>query len=34
MINAEEMGVSSRTIDDALKSSKPDVKRLVGTDGN
>jgi general L-amino acid transport system substrate-binding protein len=34
MINAEELGISSKTIDDALKSSKPDVKRLVGTDGN
>jgi general L-amino acid transport system substrate-binding protein len=31
MLNAEELGVSSQTIDDALKSSKPDVGRLVGT---
>src|SRR5277367_1998521 len=29
MINAEELGVSSKTIDDALKSQKPSVKRLV-----
>jgi general L-amino acid transport system substrate-binding protein len=34
LIDAEEMGVSSKTIDDALKSQKPDVKRLVGTDGD
>jgi general L-amino acid transport system substrate-binding protein len=34
MINAEELGVSSKTIDDALKSQKPSVKRLVGTEGN
>ena len=34
MLNAEEIGVSSSTIDDALKSGKPDVKRLVGTEGN
>ena len=33
MINAEELGVSSKTIDDALKSTKPDVLRLVGTEG-
>ena len=34
MVNAEELGVSSKTIDDALKSNKPEVKRLVGNDGN
>jgi general L-amino acid transport system substrate-binding protein len=34
MINAEELGVSSRTIDQALKSQKPEVKRLVGTSGD
>jgi general L-amino acid transport system substrate-binding protein len=34
MVNAEELGVSSRTIDDALRSQKPEVKRLVGTDGD
>jgi general L-amino acid transport system substrate-binding protein len=33
MINAEELGVSSKTIDQAMKSDKPDVRRLVGTDG-
>ncbi len=34
MVNAEELGVSSQTVDDALKSQKPDVKRLVGTEEN
>jgi general L-amino acid transport system substrate-binding protein len=34
MINAEELGVSSRTIDQALRSQKPEVKRLLGTSGD
>jgi general L-amino acid transport system substrate-binding protein len=34
MINAEELGVSSKNVDDALKSDKPDVRRLVGAEGN
>ena len=34
MINAEELGVSSRTIDQALRSRKPEVMRLVGTTGD
>jgi len=34
MLNAEELGVTSKNIDDALKSQKPDVKRLVGTEGS
>jgi general L-amino acid transport system substrate-binding protein len=34
MINAEELGISSRTIDQALRSQKPEVKRLVGTSGD
>jgi general L-amino acid transport system substrate-binding protein len=33
MVDAEELGVSSKTIDEALKSSQPDVRRLVGTEG-
>ena len=33
MINAEELGISSNNIDEALKSKKPDVMRLVGTEG-
>ena len=33
LLDAEEMGVGSKTIDDAMKSQKPAVKRLVGTEG-
>ena len=33
MINAEELGVSAKTVPQALSSDKPDVKRLVGRDG-
>ena len=33
MLNAEELGVTSQNIDAALKSKKPDVMRLVGTEG-
>jgi general L-amino acid transport system substrate-binding protein len=33
MLNAEELGVSSTTIDEAMRSEKPIVRRLVGTDG-
>jgi general L-amino acid transport system substrate-binding protein len=31
MVNAEELGVSSTTIEQAMKSEKSEVKRLVGT---
>jgi general L-amino acid transport system substrate-binding protein len=34
MLNAEELGVNSHNVDEALKSTKPDVKRLVGTEDN
>jgi general L-amino acid transport system substrate-binding protein len=34
MVNAEELGVTSNSIAQALSSKKPDVRRLVGTDGN
>jgi general L-amino acid transport system substrate-binding protein len=34
MVNAEELGISSKNIDQALKSKKPDVMRFVGTDGD
>jgi general L-amino acid transport system substrate-binding protein len=34
MLNAEELGVTQKTVDEAMKSSRPDVRRLVGTDGN
>lgn len=34
LINAEEAGVSSRNLEEAMKSKRPDVRRLVGQDGN
>jgi general L-amino acid transport system substrate-binding protein len=34
MINAEELGVTSKTLGAALKSAKPAVRRLVGTEGD
>jgi general L-amino acid transport system substrate-binding protein len=34
LLDAEEMGVGSKTIDDALKSQKPSVRRLVGVEGD
>lgn len=33
LINAEELGVKSATIDDALNSANPDIRRLVGSEG-
>ena len=33
MLNAEELGVNSKNIDEAMKSKKPDVMRFVGTEG-
>jgi general L-amino acid transport system substrate-binding protein len=33
MINAEELGVNSQNVSEALKSQKPDVRRLVGNEG-
>jgi len=34
LLNAEELGVGAKNIDDALKSEKPDIKRLTGRDGD
>jgi len=33
LINAEELGVKSTTIDDAVRSPNPNIQRLVGTEG-
>jgi len=33
LINAEELGVKSASVDDALKSPDPNIRRLVGTEG-
>jgi general L-amino acid transport system substrate-binding protein len=34
MINAEELAIDSKNLDEALKSSNPEIKRFVGTEGN
>ena len=34
MVTAEELGITSKTVDEALKSDSPDVKRLLGSEGN
>ncbi|SHH05038.1 amino acid ABC transporter substrate-binding protein, PAAT family (TC 3.A.1.3.-) [Kaistia soli DSM 19436] len=34
LVNAEELGVSSDRIDEAKASKKPEVMRLIGTDGD
>jgi general L-amino acid transport system substrate-binding protein len=34
MVNAEELGINSENVDQALTSKKPDVMRFVGTEGN
>jgi general L-amino acid transport system substrate-binding protein len=33
MLNAEELGVSSKNVDEALKSNMPEIRRLMGTEG-
>ena len=34
MINAEELEITSKNVDEMVKSTNPDVKRFVGTEGN
>jgi len=34
MIDAEELNISSKTLDDAMKSTNPEIQRFVGTEGN
>ncbi|MFC0218667.1 amino acid ABC transporter substrate-binding protein [Pseudochelatococcus lubricantis] len=34
LVNAEELGISSADIDEALKSQKPDVRRFTGAEGD
>jgi general L-amino acid transport system substrate-binding protein len=34
MINAEELGITSQNIAEALKSKKPDIRRFVGAEGD
>ncbi len=33
MINAEELGVTSKNVDDMKKSDNPNIKRMLGTEG-
>lgn len=34
MINAEELGVTSKNVDEKTKSERPEIKRLLGLEGN
>ncbi len=34
LIDAEELGIATKTVDAAMKSEKPDVKRFVGAEGD
>jgi general L-amino acid transport system substrate-binding protein len=34
MLNAEELGITSKTVDEALKSNQPEIRRLLGVEGN
>jgi general L-amino acid transport system substrate-binding protein len=34
LLNAEELGVTSKNVDEQLKSTNPEVKRLLGVEGN
>jgi general L-amino acid transport system substrate-binding protein len=34
MVDAEELGITQRNIDEMTKSDKPELKRVLGTDGN
>ena len=34
MLQAEESGVTSKNVDEMLKSTNPDIRRLVGTEGD
>jgi general L-amino acid transport system substrate-binding protein len=33
MLDAEELGVSTKSIDEAMKSTQPEIRRLLGTEG-
>ena len=34
MFDAEELNINSKNLDEAMKSTNPEVKRFVGTEGN
>jgi len=34
MLNAEELNITSKNVDEMVKSANPEIKRFVGTEGN
>ena len=34
MLNAEEVGITQKNVDDMLKSDNPEIKRQLGVEGN
>jgi general L-amino acid transport system substrate-binding protein len=34
MVDAEELGITQKNVDEMAKSDKPELKRVLGTDGN
>ena len=34
MVDAEELGITQKNVDEMVKSDKPEIKRVLGTDGN
>jgi general L-amino acid transport system substrate-binding protein len=34
MLNAEELGISSKNVDEQVKSIQPEIRRLLGVEGN
>jgi general L-amino acid transport system substrate-binding protein len=34
MLNAEELGITSKNVDEMMKSPNPEIKRLLGTEGS
>ena len=34
MVNAEELGITQKNVDEMTKSTNPEIKRFVGTEGN
>ena len=33
MVNAEELGVNQKNVDDMMKSDNPDIRRMLGVEG-
>lgn len=34
MVNAEEMGINSKNVEEMKKSTNPDIKRMLGVEGD